>query len=100
MEHWFRLTTITRLLSVVTTLSLCEERSLPALSVVDAPAISSITYLASLVLCDLVLCVLLAILAFAVGLARLWNVHLVFMSANALLVLVCEKCVMEFAKVM
>lgn len=59
VEHGFGLTTITGLLTVVTPLSLGEERSL-----------------ASLVLCDLVLGVLPALLALAVGLSGFGNVDL------------------------
>ena len=58
VEDWFCLPTITRLLAIVTTLSL-----------------SSKTILALLVLCNLVQGVLLALLALAVGLLGLGNVH-------------------------
>lgn len=63
MEDRLGLTTITGLLAVITTLSLSEERGL-----------------ASLVLGDLVLGVLLALLALAEGLAGLGNVHLRWVS--------------------
>ena len=59
VEDGLGLTTITRLLAVVTSLSLSEQRSL-----------------AGLVLGDLVLGVLAAILALAVGVAGLGNVDL------------------------
>ena len=59
VEHGFGLTTITALLTVVSSLSLGEQRSLT-----------------SLVLGDLVLGVLAALLALAVGLAGLGNVDL------------------------
>ena len=59
MEDGLGLTTITRLFAVITTLSL-----------------SSKTILTLLVLGDLVQSVLLALLALAVGLLRLGNVHL------------------------
>ena len=58
VEDWLCLSTITRLLAIVTTLSL-----------------SSKTILALLVLCNLVQGVLLALLALAVGLLGLGNVH-------------------------
>lgn len=59
VEDGLGLTTITRLLAVVTSLSLCEQRGL-----------------ASLVLGDLVLGVLAALLALAVGVSGLGNVDL------------------------
>jgi hypothetical protein len=83
VEDWLGLTTITRLLSVVTALSLCEEGSL-ALSVIGSiwysqnRALQSVveSYLSGLVLGDLVLGVLLAVSALAVGASGLWNVDL------------------------
>lgn len=68
MEDRFCLTTVTGLFSVITSLSLGEQRSL-----------------ASLVLCDFVLGVLLASLALAVGLSGFWNVDL----QNESLAIVC-----------
>lgn len=59
VENGFCLTTITGLFSIITTLSLSEQRSL-----------------SSLVLSDLVLGVLSAILAFAVSASGLWDVDL------------------------
>lgn len=87
MEHRFGLTTITGLLAVVTPLSLGEERSLLSsqlssergkirTSRAEVAATERITHLAGLVLGDLVLGVLPALLALAVGLAGLGNVDL------------------------
>lgn len=59
VENWLRLTTVTALLSVVTALTLGEQRGL-----------------ASLVLGDLVLGVLAALLALAVSVSGLGNVDL------------------------
>lgn len=59
MEDGLGLTTVTGLLAVITTLSLCKQRGLSCL-----------------VLGDLVLGVLLAVLALAVGSAGLGNVDL------------------------
>ena len=80
MEHRLGLTTVTGLLSVVTTLTLSEEGSLLDVELVCAPGVVVLwwllTNLASLVLGDLVLGVLLAVLALAVGPARLRDVDL------------------------
>lgn len=59
MEHGLGLTTITALLAIITTLSLGEQRCL-----------------SGLVLCDLVLGVLLAVPALAIGSSGLWYVDL------------------------
>jgi hypothetical protein len=79
VEHRLGLTTVTGLLSVVTTLTLSEEGSLLNAELVCAPGVVVLwlsTNLASLVLGDLVLGVLLAVLALAVGPARLRDVDL------------------------
>jgi hypothetical protein len=80
VEHRLGLTTVTGLLSVVTTLALSEEGSLlNDMLVCDPDVVESCplwTHLASLVLGDLVLGVLLAVLALAVGPARLRDVDL------------------------
>jgi hypothetical protein len=80
VEDRLGLTTVTGLLSVVTTLTLGEEGSLwNNVLVCDPEVVKScllLTHLASLVLGDLVLGVLLAVLALAVGPARLRNVDL------------------------
>jgi len=59
VEHWLGLATISLLLTVVTALSLCVQGSL-----------------ASLVLCDFVDCVLLAVFGCAEGLLHLGDGHL------------------------
>lgn len=77
VENWFCLTTITRLLSVITTLSLSEQRSL--IQPVNSNRFRHVgrwLYLSGLVLGDLVLGVLAAILAFAVSASGLWDVDL------------------------
>jgi hypothetical protein len=80
VEDRLGLTTVTGLLSVVTTLTLSEERSLLNGMLVFGPDVVESclfrTHLASLVLGDLVLGVLLAVLALAVGPARLRDVDL------------------------
>lgn len=79
MEDRLGLTTVTGLLSVVTTLTLSEEGSLFDVILVCARGVivlRLLTNLASLVLGDLVLGVLLAVLALAVGPARLRDVDL------------------------
>jgi hypothetical protein len=82
VEHWFCLTTITTLLSVVTTLSLGEQRGLSRFHVrlyvlvVFFVEIRGGSYLSCLVLGDLVLGVLLAVLALAISASCLWNVDL------------------------
>ena len=79
MEDRLGLTTVTGLLTVVTTLTLSEEGSLFDVMLVCAPGVvvlRLLTNLASLVLGDLVLGVLLAVLALAVGPARLRDVDL------------------------
>ena len=79
MEDRLGLTTVTGLLSVVTTLTLSEEGSLFDVMLVCARGVivlRLLTNLASLVLGDLVLRVLLAVLALAVGPARLRDVDL------------------------
>lgn len=68
VEDWLRLTTITALLSVVTALTLGEQRGL-----------------ASLVLGNLVLGVLAALLALAVGVSGLGNVDLVVVHVSCYL---------------
>ena len=79
MEDRLGLTTVTGLLSVVTTLTLSEEGSLFDVMLVCARGVivlRLLTNLASLVLGDLVLGVLLAVLALAVSPARLRDVDL------------------------
>jgi hypothetical protein len=79
VEDRLGLTTVTGLLSVVTTLTLSEEGSLFDVMLVCARGVivlRLLTNLASLVLGDLVLRVLLAVLALAVGPARLRDVDL------------------------
>ena len=77
VEHGLGLTTVTGLLSVVTALSLGEQRCLRELLVPVVKAGGGICiYLAGLVLGDLVLGVLLAVPALAVGAASLGNVDL------------------------
>lgn len=88
MEHWLGLTTVTRLLAIVSALSLCEEGGLCLERVRDAENWSAViaTHLASLVLCDFVVGMLLAVFALAVGSSCLWNVDLRgFTSASAYL---------------
>lgn len=75
VEDRLGLTTITGLLSVVTTLSLREQRCL-GWSDASPSSICDCSYLSSLVLGNLVLCVLSAILALAVGTSCLRNVDL------------------------
>ena len=77
VEDWLGLTSVTRLLSVVTTLSLCEKGSLNSVSRSSVRNSSiACVYLSGLVLGDLVLGVLAALLALAVGASGLWNVDL------------------------
>jgi hypothetical protein len=79
VEDRLGLTAVTGLLSVVTTLTLSEEGSLFDVMLVCARGVivlRLLTNLASLVLGDLVLRVLLAVLALAVGPARLRDVDL------------------------
>lgn len=79
VEYRLRLTTVTGLLAVVSTLSLGEQRGLgssvsPLLSSLRSSG--TVTYFSGLVLGDLVLSVLFAGLALAVGAAGLGNVDL------------------------
>lgn len=77
VENGFCLTTITGLFSVITTLSLGEQRSL--IQHVNSDRfrdVDRVSYLSGLVLGDLVLSVLAAILAFAVSATGLWDVDL------------------------
>jgi len=79
VEHRLGLTTVTGLLTVVTTLTLGEEGSLGSMLVLRVRGclvVVEASHLASLVLGDLVLGVLLAVLALAVGPARLRDVDL------------------------
>lgn len=79
MEDRLGLTTVTGLLSVVTALTLGEEGSLLIVMLVCGSSdveFRGVAHLASLVLGDLVLGVLLAVLALAVGPARLRDVDL------------------------
>ena len=77
VEDWLGLTSVTRLLSVVTTLSLCEKGSLDCVSRSSVRnANIACVYLSGLVLGDLVLGVLAALLALAVCASGLWNVDL------------------------
>jgi hypothetical protein len=81
VEDGLGLTTVTALLPVVTTLTLCEEGSLEkeifVSAVVRCVGVGFVnTYLASLVLGDLVLGVLVALLGLAVGPAGFGNVDL------------------------
>lgn len=85
MEDGFRLTTVSRLLAVVSTLSLCDRRGLRRKYWSDSGSgvgksglfLKMLwTDLAGLVLCDFVLRVFLAVLAFAVGATCLGNVDL------------------------
>jgi hypothetical protein len=77
VEHRLRLTTITGLFTIVTTLSLREERRLQNVNRAFGKFRGSESiYLSSLVLCDLVLSVLSALLALAVGASGLGNVDL------------------------
>jgi hypothetical protein len=78
MEHRLRLTTITGLLAVITTLSLCEQRSLAGLVFWQCLAWRKRCMYAGagLLTGDLVLGMLLAILALAVGSSSLGNIDL------------------------
>lgn len=76
VENWLSLTSVTRLLSVVTTLSLCKKGSLYRVLANYLLRASKSSYLSGLVLGDLVLGVLSAVLALAVGASGLWNVDL------------------------
>jgi hypothetical protein len=75
VEHRLGLTTITGLFAIITTLSLCEERCLGQSANVRHSSYD-ISYLARLVLGDLVLSVLSAVLALAVSASGLGNVDL------------------------
>ncbi len=75
MEHRLRLTTITGLFAIITTLSLREQRCLVLLDARIIRKAYSI-YLSRLVLRDLVLCVLSTVLALAVSASCLWDVDL------------------------
>ena len=85
VEDGLGLTSVSGLLAVVTTLSLCEEGGLEVVLGVElvakrgrhSPLVRFVdSYLASLVLSDLVLSVLLAVPALAVCAASLWDVDL------------------------
>ena|SRR5664279_4753205 len=74
VEHRLRLTTITGLFAIITTLSLREKRCLELLDGIVESGGSS--YLSGLVLRNLMLGVLSAVLALAVGASCLWDVDL------------------------
>ena len=77
MEHRLCLTTVTGLFAIVSTLSLREERGLETKSERKTKeGYDDSAYLAGFVLRDLMLSVLLAIFALAIGAASLWYVHL------------------------
>ena len=75
VENRFRLTTITGLFAIITTLSLREQRSLFLLDA-DRSRWAFSIYLSGLVLGHLVLCVLSAVLTLAVGASGFWDVDL------------------------
>jgi hypothetical protein len=75
VEDRLRLTTITGLLAIITTLSLREQRSLDMSDALPCLG-SNLCYLSCLVLSDLVLCVLSAVLALAVSASGLGDVDL------------------------
>lgn len=76
MENGLGLTTITRLLSVITTLSLCEKGCLQLSQMGEFVHLIIRGYLSSLVLRNFMLCVLSALLALAVGASGFWDVDL------------------------
>jgi hypothetical protein len=85
VKHGLRLTTITRLFAIITTLSLREQRCLGIFrseEIRDSGSDSK--YLSRLVLRNLVLCVLAAVLALAVGASGLGYVDLLRVEVLAL----------------
>ena len=76
VENRLGLTTITRLLSVITTLSLCEKGCLQLSQMGEFVHLMVRGYLSSLVLRNFMLCVLSALLALAVGASGFWDVDL------------------------
>jgi hypothetical protein len=77
VEHRLRLTTVTRLLTIVTTLSLCEERCLQRLYQRRRGCLRvAMVYLARFVLCHFMLSMFSAVFALAVGTSCLRNVDL------------------------
>jgi hypothetical protein len=76
VEDGLGLTSVTGLLAIITTLSLSEQRSLSSLVLCSVSVCASLGGCVELLTGDLVLGVLLAILALAVGTAGLGNVDL------------------------
>jgi hypothetical protein len=76
VEDGLGLTSVTGLLAIITTLSLSEQRSLSSLVLCRVSVCASLGGCVELLTGDLVLGVLLAILALAVGTAGLGNVDL------------------------
>jgi hypothetical protein len=92
VEHRLCLTTITGLFAIITALSLSEERGLVEykLLIRDIKFKGEATHLARLVLSDLVLRMLLAVLALAVGPACLRNVDLILSVSSYFLDLIAQ----------